>query len=144
MSVQGDYLIQDDADPFGRVPEMSRRARGVPVWAALRAPRPLRGRRDWSSGSAGTPARSPTAIATIDGAEVVNDVVFTQVCATFGDDDAHPGGGGPDAGRRHGVDERLAVAGPGGAAHLGEQRGHHRRGRGPHRRRRCAGRQADR
>jgi glutamate/tyrosine decarboxylase-like PLP-dependent enzyme len=27
------------------------------------------------------------AIATIDGAQVVNDVVFTQVCATFGDDE---------------------------------------------------------
>ena len=26
-------------------------------------------------------------ISTIPGAEVVNDVVFTQVCATFGDDD---------------------------------------------------------
>ena len=37
MSMHGDYLIQDDADAFARVPEMSRRARGVPVWAALRA-----------------------------------------------------------------------------------------------------------
>jgi glutamate/tyrosine decarboxylase-like PLP-dependent enzyme len=27
------------------------------------------------------------AIATIDGAQVVNDVAFTQVCATFGDDE---------------------------------------------------------
>jgi glutamate/tyrosine decarboxylase-like PLP-dependent enzyme len=86
MSVQGDYLIQGDRDPFGRVPELSRRARGVPVWAVLRA----LGR----SGVAdmvermGRHARTfADAIATIDGARVVNDVVFTQVCATFGDDD---------------------------------------------------------
>ena len=86
MSVQGDYLIQGDRDPFGRVPELSRRARGVPVWAALRA----LGR----SGVAqmvermARHARSfADAIATIDEATVVNDVVFTQVCATFGDDD---------------------------------------------------------
>ena len=87
MSMHGDYLIQDDADAFARVPEMSRRARGVPVWAALRA--------SGRSGVAETVERLcrhartfAEAIATIDGAEVVNDVVFTQVCATFGDDDA--------------------------------------------------------
>ena len=86
MSVHGDYLIQAAGDPFGRVPEMSRRARGVPVWAALRS----LGR----SGVAamvermGRHARTfAEAIATIDGAQVVNDVVFTQVCATFGDDE---------------------------------------------------------
>ncbi len=87
MSMHGDYLIQDDADAFARVPEMSRRARGVPVWAALRA--------SGRSGVAETVDRLcrhartfAEAIAAIDGAEVVNDVVFTQVCATFGDDDA--------------------------------------------------------
>jgi glutamate/tyrosine decarboxylase-like PLP-dependent enzyme len=86
MSVHGDYLIQEAGDPFGRVPEMSRRARGVPVWAALRS----LGR----SGVAemvermGRHARTfAEAIATIDGAQVVNDVAFTQVCATFGDDE---------------------------------------------------------
>ena len=86
MSMHGDYLIQDDADAFARVPEMSRRARGVPVWAALRA--------SGRSGVAETVDRLcghartfAEAIGTIDGARVVNDVVFTQVCATFGDDD---------------------------------------------------------
>ena len=86
MSVHGDYLIQEAGDPFGRVPEMSRRARGVPVWAVLRS----LGR----SGVAemvermGRHARTfAEAIATIDGAQVVNDVAFTQVCATFGDDE---------------------------------------------------------
>ncbi len=86
MGAQGDYLIADAAgDPIDRVPEMSRRARGVPVWAALRA-----------SGRSGVAemvdrmcrhARTfAEAVETIPDAEVLNDVVFTQVCATFGDD----------------------------------------------------------
>jgi len=68
------------------VPELSRRARGVPVWAALR-----------SLGRSGVAelidrlVRQAQAladgIATIDGAEVLNDVEFTQVCLAFGDDD---------------------------------------------------------
>src|SRR3954469_22231198 len=38
MGAQGDYFIPDAAgDPMDRVPEMSRRGRGVSVWAALRA-----------------------------------------------------------------------------------------------------------
>ena len=73
-------------DPFEKVPELSRRARGVPVWAALRSLGRSTASPTWSTGSPGTPARSPTGIATIDGAEVLNDVVFTQVCASFGDD----------------------------------------------------------
>ena len=86
MGMHGDYLIQDAADPFGKVPEMSRRARGIPVWAALRA----MGRSGVASlvdrlcGHARTFAE---ALAAIPGAEVVNDVVFTQVCASFGSDE---------------------------------------------------------
>ena len=46
MSMHGDYLIQDAAgDPFEKVPELSRRARALPVWAVLRVARPHRGRR---------------------------------------------------------------------------------------------------
>ena len=40
MGVHASYLIQDAegaGDPFEKVPELSRRARGVPVWAALRS-----------------------------------------------------------------------------------------------------------
>ena len=62
------------------MPELSRRARGVPVWAALAS----LGR----AGVAGLVDRlvAPRGqladgIAAIDGAEVLNDVVFTQVCA---------------------------------------------------------------
>ncbi|MET1053110.1 MAG: aminotransferase class V-fold PLP-dependent enzyme [Mycetocola sp.] len=83
-----DYLIHDDAvgDPFERVPEMSRRARGVPAWAALK-----------SLGRSGTIALverlAATAralsdgLAALPGVEVLNDVVFTQVCLSFGDDE---------------------------------------------------------
>ena len=82
------YLIQADdgpSDPFARVPEFSRRARGVPVWAALR-----------QLGRSGTialverlaaNARALAAgIADLPGAEVLNDVVFTQVSLAFGSD----------------------------------------------------------
>ena len=83
------YFIQDDAgpgDPFERVPELSRRARAVPVWAALR-----------SLGRDGTVAlverlvetaqTLASGLAALPGVEVVNDVVFTQVCLSFGGDE---------------------------------------------------------
>ena len=87
MGAQGDYFIPDAAgDPMDHVPEMSRRARGIPVWAALRA-----------SGRSGVAemvermcrhARTfADAMAQIPGAEVLNDVVFTQVCVSFGSDE---------------------------------------------------------
>ncbi|MEO7352645.1 MAG: aminotransferase class V-fold PLP-dependent enzyme [Marmoricola sp.] len=86
MGAQGDYFIPDAAgDPMDRVPEMSRRARGVPVWAALRAS----GRSgvvdmiDWMCLHARTFA---DALAAMPGVEVLNDVVFTQVCVSFGSD----------------------------------------------------------
>ena len=73
------------SDPWDRVPELSRRARGVPVWAALR----LLGR----SGVAGLVdglAAAASALAdgfrAIPGLEVLNDVVFTQVCLAGPDD----------------------------------------------------------
>jgi glutamate/tyrosine decarboxylase-like PLP-dependent enzyme len=38
LGIHGDYLMPDAAgDPLDKVPEMSRRARGVPVWAALQS-----------------------------------------------------------------------------------------------------------
>ena len=87
MGMHGDYLIHDEAgEPFDKVPEISRRARAVPVWAVLR-----------SLGSSGVAelverlARHASAFATglvaLPGVEVLNDVVFTQVCASFGSDE---------------------------------------------------------
>ena len=86
LGIRASYLVHDAGDPLDTVPELSRRARGVPVWAALRS----LGR----SGAAGlvdrlaANARAIAAgIAAVPGAEVLNDVVFTQVCAAFGDDE---------------------------------------------------------
>jgi glutamate/tyrosine decarboxylase-like PLP-dependent enzyme len=88
MGMLASYLVHDEGpgDPLEKVPELSRRARGVPVWAALR-----------SLGRSGVAdlvdrltdhARAlADGIAAIEGAEVLNDVVFTQVCLAFGDDE---------------------------------------------------------
>ena len=87
MGIRGAYLMRHATkpDPFDTVPEMSRRARGVPVWAALR-----------SLGRSGVAAlvdrlvenaqALAAGISQIDGAKVLNDVVYTQVCVSFGDD----------------------------------------------------------
>jgi glutamate/tyrosine decarboxylase-like PLP-dependent enzyme len=87
LGAHASYLITDDSgpgDPLEKVPEFSRRARGVPVWATLR-----------SLGRAGVAdlverlVRHAQAlaegIATIDGARVLNDVDYTQVCVSFHD-----------------------------------------------------------
>jgi glutamate/tyrosine decarboxylase-like PLP-dependent enzyme len=87
MGVHAAYLIQDDRpDPVATVPEFSRRARGFAVWAALR-----------SLGRSGVAElierfcaharRFAAGLEAIDGVRVVNDVVYTQVCASFGSDD---------------------------------------------------------
>ncbi|GIF78676.1 pyridoxal phosphate-dependent decarboxylase family protein [Catellatospora bangladeshensis] len=88
MGTQASYLVRTDggpSDPQDRVPELSRRARGVPVWAALRSlgrsgvadlvERLVRHARALADG-----------ISAIEGATVLNDVVFTQVSVSFGDD----------------------------------------------------------
>ncbi|MGV8909772.1 MAG: pyridoxal phosphate-dependent decarboxylase family protein [Propionicimonas sp.] len=86
MGMHGDYLIQDSAgEPFDRVPEMSRRARATPVWAAL-ASLGRSGVAALVERFARHAAMFAEGIALIPGAEVLNDVVFTQVCARFGTD----------------------------------------------------------
>jgi glutamate/tyrosine decarboxylase-like PLP-dependent enzyme len=87
MGVHAAYLIQDDRpDPLATVPEFSRRARGFAVWAALR-----------SLGRSGVAElierlcaharRFAAGLAEIEGVRIVNDVVYTQVCVSFGSDD---------------------------------------------------------
>ena len=87
MGMHGAYLIHDElGEPLDKVPEISRRGRAFPVWAVLR-----------SLGRSGVAelverlCRHATAFAagmeTIPGATVLNDVVFTQVCVAFGDDE---------------------------------------------------------
>jgi len=83
------YLIQDDhgsSDPFERVPEMSRRARGTTVWAALRS-LGRSGTVGLVEGLAATAQALAAGLAQIPGVEVLNDVVFTQVCLSFGSDE---------------------------------------------------------
>ena len=66
-------------DPWDRVPELSRRARGVPVWAALRS----LGRSGVIAlvdGLADAAAALADGFRAIPGLTVTNDVVFTQVC----------------------------------------------------------------
>ena len=73
-------------DPFDKVPEFSRRARGVPVWAALRS----LGRSGVIAlidGLVETAQTFAARLAALPDVEVVNDVVFTQVCVSFGSDE---------------------------------------------------------
>lgn len=74
------------ADPEDRVPELSRRARGVPVYAAL-AQLGRAGVAELVQGLATAATAIADGIGRIPGVRVLNDVVYTQVCATFGDDD---------------------------------------------------------
>ncbi|WP_122261900.1 pyridoxal phosphate-dependent decarboxylase family protein [Ornithinimicrobium cerasi] len=86
MSMHGAYLIHDAAgDPFEKVPELSRRARAFPVWAVLRS-LGRSGVAELVDRLAGHARAFAEGIVGIEGAEVLNDVVFTQVCAAFGDD----------------------------------------------------------
>ena len=86
MSMTGDYLVRDAAgDPFEKVPELSRRGRAFAVWAVLRA-LGRRGVADLVDRMVDHARAFGAGIADIPGADVLNDVVFTQVCASFGDD----------------------------------------------------------
>ncbi|GGF02173.1 pyridoxal phosphate-dependent decarboxylase family protein [Mycetocola zhadangensis] len=89
FGVHTDYLIHDSTgpgDPWEKVPELSRRARGVPVWAALRS-LGRSGTIDLVERLVDTAQQLATGLAPIPGVEVVNDVVFTQVCLAFGSDE---------------------------------------------------------
>jgi glutamate/tyrosine decarboxylase-like PLP-dependent enzyme len=89
MSVRASYLIHDEhgeRDPLDFNPEFSRRARAIPVYAAIRA----LGR----TGIAGivdrchAMARRFADTLAANGVAVLNDVVLNQVLVRFGDDDA--------------------------------------------------------
>ena len=140
MGMHGDYLIQDadKGDSFERVPELSRRARALPVWAVLRslgrsgvaelvdglaAPRAhLRRSAHRDRGGGGSQRR-----------RLHPGVCLLRLRRP------HPGGRPPRAGGRHRVDVRVPVAGPGGAPDLGQQLVDHRRGRRAQPRRAGAG-----
>jgi glutamate/tyrosine decarboxylase-like PLP-dependent enzyme len=89
LGVRASYLISTDGpagDPDEKVPELSRRARGIPVWAALRS-LGRDGVADLVDGLVLHARAIAAGIEAIDGAQVLNDVVFTQVCVAFEDDE---------------------------------------------------------
>ena len=86
MGMRASHLVQGAGDPVDSVPELSRRARGVPVWAALRS-LGRTGVADLVDRLAANARAIAAGIASVPGAQVLNDVVFTQVCAAFGDDE---------------------------------------------------------
>ena len=86
MGVTAGYLPGSGGrEPLETVPEMSRRGRAIPVYAALRQ----LGRDGLAAlveRNCALARRAATAL-TAAGAEVVNDVVLNQVLVRFGDDD---------------------------------------------------------
>ncbi|HEY0373331.1 MAG TPA: pyridoxal-dependent decarboxylase [Amnibacterium sp.] len=87
MGVRAAYLLTGGtADPYDHVPELSRRARGVPVWAAL-ASLGRSGVVDLVDGLHLGARGIADGVLRIPGAEVLNDVVFTQVCVAFETDE---------------------------------------------------------
>ena len=86
MAMHGDYLIEASGDPQERTPELSRRGRGFAAWAALRS-LGRTGVVDLVERLARHARTFADAAREIPGCEVLNDVVFTQVCLGFGDDE---------------------------------------------------------
>ena len=89
LGMHASYLIEDatgPGDPYLKVPELSRRARGIPVWAALRS-LGVDGVAELVERLCAHARALAEGIAAIDGAQILNDVVYTQVCVAFGDDD---------------------------------------------------------
>ncbi|MCW2795271.1 MAG: aspartate aminotransferase family protein [Nocardioides sp.] len=87
MGMHGAYLIHDEqGEPFDKVPEISRRGRAFPVWAVLRSLG-----RDGVAELVDRLCRHASAfaegLAAMPEATVLNDVVFTQVCVSFGSDE---------------------------------------------------------
>ena len=101
MGMRASYLVHagGPGDPLDRVPELSRRARGVPVWAALRS-LGRQGVADLVDRLVGHARALAEGLAGIPGAEILNDVVFTQVCVAFESDE-----------RTRAVTERLIAGG---------------------------------
>jgi glutamate/tyrosine decarboxylase-like PLP-dependent enzyme len=89
---QAAYLLTSDLDgprePDDFVPEMSRRARGFAVWAALRS-LGRQGVTDLIERCCGHARRFADQLRVVDGIEVLNTVVLNQVLLRFADSDEH-------------------------------------------------------
>ncbi|MBB5632425.1 glutamate/tyrosine decarboxylase-like PLP-dependent enzyme [Cryobacterium mesophilum] len=102
FGVHTSYLLNDEKGPgdaLEKVPEFSRRARGVPVWAALRS-LGRSGVIDLVDGLVANAQSFAVALAKMPGVKVLNDVVFTQLCISFGSDE-----------RTHSITKRLLADG---------------------------------
>jgi len=86
MSATADYLLASDGG-LTRTPEMSRRGRQVPVYAALRH-LGRRGLAELVERCCAHAARLAERMEAVEGAEVLNDVVLNQVLLRFDGDDA--------------------------------------------------------
>jgi glutamate/tyrosine decarboxylase-like PLP-dependent enzyme len=86
FGVVTDYLIGAAGDPMERTPEFSRRARGFPVWAALRS-LGRDGLAELVDRLCMRAAQLAKGFDSIDEVEVVNDVVFTQVMFRLSSDE---------------------------------------------------------
>lgn len=82
----GDYLIYSGLDPWDVTPELSRRARGVPAWAALRSLGRV-GIARLLDGLHANAVAMAKGLTSVDGVEVLNDVDYTQVMFCLGEDD---------------------------------------------------------
>ncbi len=95
MSIGAAYLVADDTgrrDALDWVPELSRRARGFPVYAALRA-LGRRGVAELVARCCTLARRMAEVLGAAPGVEILNDVVLNQVLVRF----TPPGGGDADA-----------------------------------------------
>jgi glutamate/tyrosine decarboxylase-like PLP-dependent enzyme len=101
MGFSAAYLIyaDDRAEPYETVPEFSRRARGVPVWAALRS-LGRDGVAELIDGYVAHAQALAAGIAEIPGAEILNEVVYSQVSVAFETDE-----------RTRAITERLLAEG---------------------------------
>jgi glutamate/tyrosine decarboxylase-like PLP-dependent enzyme len=88
MSIAAAYLpaAEGEREPFDFVPEMSRRARGLPVYAALRS-LGRRGVSDLVERSCALATLFAELLAADPDARILNDVVLNQVLVRFRDSD---------------------------------------------------------
>lgn len=87
FGMRASYLQNpDEAEPHDKVPELSRRAHGVPLWATLR----WLGRDGVAAlvdGLAESAAAIAAGLAELPGVTILNDVVYTQVSMAMADDE---------------------------------------------------------
>jgi glutamate/tyrosine decarboxylase-like PLP-dependent enzyme len=88
IGVTAAYLMGEEGrDPVDYSPEMSRRARATPIYAALRQ-LGRSGLAELVDRCCALARRLAAAMEELDGAEVLNEVVLNQALVRFGDDDA--------------------------------------------------------